>query len=187
MDNSNEPNIIIDTTDESDSGEICEPKSAKKESSSYTTMKKFHDPDAIKQAIDFARAANISHEKTVGIRNFFLSSVNHANKHISASTSVNILHRNDTERLARLDQISNLTSYYFDGKRGPAAEKNRRSTKLEIVSMISEPGSVYLGSFEPENNKGVTIGNYILEDIRKRNSEDTIRLLGMDGTGANSK
>ena len=44
----------------------------------------------------------------------------------------------------------------------------------------------YLGSFEPENGKGSTIGNHLYQNIQNRQSTESLRLLGMDGTAANT-
>ena len=41
--------------------------------------------------------------------------------------------------------------------------------------------------FELENGQGATIGKKLFETIQNRQSLETLRLLGMDGTAANSK
>ena len=153
----------------------------------YTTMNQFENPAAIKKACDFARCANVSHEKAVGIGNLFLKGAGKGDLQICPNTSINIVHKSDLQRLEKLDSITKITSIYFDGKKGPAAEGRRRTSDIEVITMITEPLARYLGSFEPENGQGATIGKHLLQNIDKRQSRETIRLIGMDGTPANSK
>ena len=74
-------------------------------------------------------------------------SLEHGDAKISSQTAVNISKKSDKKRLDRLDNIKNVTSYYFDGKKGPAAEHHRKTSNIEVITMISEPNSRYLGTF----------------------------------------
>ena len=63
----------------------------------YTTLKQFEEPSAIKEAVDYAKCANVSHENAIGIGNFFLKGAGRKDLQICPSTSTNILHESDNK------------------------------------------------------------------------------------------
>ena len=149
-------------------------------------MKQFPNPDAISEGIDFARSANISHEKAVGIGNFFLSGAGRKDLQISASTSINISHNSDMKRLKTLDNINQISSLYYDSKISKAVEKSNRPGKIDICTMITEPNTSFIGDFEPEKGDGKTVGTNLFNTIEKTNSLDSIKVIGCDGCPVNT-
>ena len=88
--------------------------------------------------------------------------------------------------MEKLDEIKHLSSIFFDGKISEKAEKNRKTSKHDIITMITEPNSSYIGDFEPENGEASTIGAHLLKTIDKTESSNTIKLLGADGCAVNT-
>ena len=89
----------------------------------------------------------------------------------------------------RKEDIANNNGFYcleFDGRKDSIAEKNCKTTKKENVSVIAQPGNLFVDFFRPEDGRGLTHAYHLHNIIKERKSEDTISIVKFDQCKANS-
>lgn len=82
----------------------------------------------------------------------------------------------------------------FDGRKDQALSVDRNNPtgavrkimKEEHIVIVEEPGSVYRGHFTPESGKATAIAHELYIQILKWKSENTITVIGADGTAVNT-
>lgn len=87
-----------------------------------------------------------------------------------------------------------LNSIYFDGRKDKTLVSERKETRLhrkeiseEHVSILSEPGSHYIGHSTSEKGTAIGIAKSIIELIKRKELNTTeIECVGCDGTATNT-
>lgn len=91
-------------------------------------------------------------------------------------------------------QLEILKGFYFDGRKDQTLVQERKKGKLypktvleEHVTMISEPGSQYLGHIAPTSSSALSISQMVLQFMENRNiSIQELVAIGCDGTAVNT-
>ena len=68
----------------------------------------------------------------------------------------------------------------FDGRKDTISLKNCKTTKDENVSVIAQPGNVFVDFFRPENGRGLTHACHLSNIIKERKSKETLHILKFD-------
>lgn len=88
-----------------------------------------------------------------------------------------------------------VSALYFDGRKDKTLVRHKEGSKYyrktiveEHISLISEPGSTYMGHLTPSSGKSVSIQKCITEFLQKyyNNYRSTIMAIGCDGTAVNT-
>nr|CAH7728928.1 unnamed protein product [Callosobruchus chinensis] len=112
---------------------------------------------------------------------------------VTEENLTNVIDKNKVRRargkarsLLRKEQVStkiHIKSIYFDGRK----DKTIYQEKKEHVSIIEEPGSVYVGHVSPTSSSGKSIAMSIYEFcVRRDVSFDQMCAIGCDGTVVNT-
>ena len=82
---------------------------------------------------------------------------------------------------------SQLTCIKFDGRKdAKTLSAPGKHIREEHVTVISEPGSVYIDHFTPLNDKAASLADELYTLLLEKNSSSTLRVIGADGTNVNT-
>ena len=80
-----------------------------------------------------------------------------------------------------------LQGLYFDGKRNVTLQSGKKKVVEEHISLVSEPGSKYIGHVTPSGGLAIDLADSILQFLEANNYDLTqLKVVGADGTAHNT-
>ena len=140
------------------------------------------------QFIEMCLRYGLSDEAVSNILNSYLLDIGVTDPSHLVSTSK--ITRMKKKHLLHLRSINDLKvkflSFGFDGKKSHTKVDRGQKKVQDKIAVIDQVTKTFVASFTPNDGKGCTIANAIIELAKKHDSMDSLRMLSVDGENKNT-